>query len=120
MDALFGPIGGSVLRQEVKGHYGDPIVTFKIELEGKPASEVTERIISKLNKADIIFLVSTIESRSQGNRIYLRIDKQYLISQGKIALKDGEDVIKIVISLRQSIDQFKEVLKQYASGNVYT
>ncbi|MEM4955999.1 MAG: RNA-binding domain-containing protein, partial [Metallosphaera sp.] len=101
-------------------HYGDSIVTFKVELEGKIAGEVTQRLLSKLDKGDIIFLLSTIQSRSEGNRIYLRIDKQALISQGRVLLKDGDDVIKIVISLKDNIKQFMEELKRLASGNLYT
>ena len=112
--------GTSITRYDATGHYGDSIVTFKVELEGKIAGEVTQRLLSKLDKGDIIFLLSTIQSRSEGNRIYLRIDKQALISQGRVLLKDGDDVIKIVISLKDNIKQFMEELKRLASGNLYT
>ncbi|MEM4080419.1 MAG: hypothetical protein QXY37_03765 [Metallosphaera sp.] len=52
--------------------------------------------------------------------MYLRIDKQELISRNRVVLKDGEDVIKITISLKDDIAEFREVLRQIASGNLYT
>ncbi|AEB96087.1 MAG: RNA-binding domain-containing protein [Metallosphaera sp.] len=121
LNSLLGNIEGlNVIETKVTGHYGDPILTYRVELEGKQATAVTERIISKLDKGDIVFLLSTLESRSQGNRIYLRIDKQELISRNRVVLKDGEDVIKITISLKDDIAKFREVLRQIASGNLYT
>ncbi|QKQ99902.1 exosome protein [Metallosphaera tengchongensis] len=107
-----------ILRIKVEGHYGDPIITLKADLEGKRATDATSYLLSKLDTADIVYLLSTITSRSQGNRIYIRVDKQALISQRKVLLKDGEDVIKIVLSLKDNIKEFMEVLKQLASGNM--
>lgn len=88
----------NISTNSVQGHYGDKITLIKYEIKGKICEKVFEYILSNLEKTDLIYLISTIDSRVDKSKIHVRIDKQKFLATSKLYLKDGDDVIKIIIS----------------------
>lgn len=89
-----------VSRQTLKGHYGNPITMLKTGFEGDDADRVFLHILENLSEDDRRLIALTIDQRMDGSgNLYLRLDKQkaYL---GKPSLYDGDDVIRIIISIR--------------------
>ncbi|EHP69449.1 MAG: RNA-binding domain-containing protein [Metallosphaera yellowstonensis] len=105
-------------KEELSGHYGDPIIALRVELGGERATNATKAIIKRMEVADLIFMISTMPNRVEGSKIYLRIDKQALLSSNRVFLKDGEDVVKLIISIKGSKERFMEELKEIVSRNM--
>jgi RNA binding exosome subunit len=89
-----------------------------VELGGERATNATKAIIKRMEVADLIFMISTMPNRVEGSKIYLRIDKQALLSSNRVFLKDGEDVVKLIISIKGSKERFMEELKEIVSRNM--
>ncbi|MFP3045534.1 MAG: RNA-binding domain-containing protein [Thermocladium sp.] len=84
---------------QVQGHYGNPITVVKAAIE-KASSEcldvVVKRLLSMLSDADRQLLLLSLDERMDGDKLYLRFNKQSAY-RGLARLDDGGDVIKVVI-----------------------
>jgi len=84
---------------QVQGHYGNPITVVKAAME-KTSSEcldaVVKRLLSMLSDADRQLLLLSLDERMDGDKLYLRFNKQSAY-RGLARLDDGGDVIKVVI-----------------------
>ncbi len=92
---------GSIEIEEVRyeGHYGNPIVRLRVLVKGKKANEVFNHIISSLSESDRNILRLTLWNRvDERGHLYLRVSKQDA-SQGKITLYEGDDVVRIVVTI---------------------
>ncbi|BFI75167.1 RNA-binding domain-containing protein [Sulfurisphaera ohwakuensis] len=122
-----GDFFGSILKfselieTKAEGHYGNSIEIIEYKLSGKNATEVANKIFNSFDYADLILLLSTLDERMEGSKLHLRIDKQRFIAEKKISLKDGDDIIKIIMSFKGKVtEQLKEELKQIANRNLHT
>jgi len=100
---------------EVTGHYGNKIRIIEYKVKDKIADEVFQAILEKLSYSDLLYLLSTLEERFHKGRLYIRLDKQQLI-MNNIALKDGDDVVKITATIIGGKEALSEKLKEIA-GN---
>ena len=108
-----------ISERKVEGHFGNSILIIEYKLPEKNAKEMADKIFSSLDGADIIFLLSTLNERLEGSKLHLRIDKQRLIAEKKIAIKDSDDIIKIVMNFKGKVtEELKEELKQIANRNM--
>ena len=84
---------------QVQGHYGNPITVVKAAM-GKASGEcldvVVKRLLSMLSDADRQLLLLSLDERMDGDKLYLRFNKQSAY-RGLARLDDGGDVIKVVI-----------------------
>lgn len=119
LNSFFGNLldSASVYEQKVEGHYGNSIEIIEYKASGKKAEEISKKIFYSFDVADLLLLLSTFDDRSEGNKLHLRIDKQRLIAEGKISLKDGDDIIKVVVTAK-NINELKDELKELASRNL--
>jgi RNA binding exosome subunit len=109
----------TVDEQKIDGHYGDSIVEIKYIFKGKVCSKILDNLLSRFDKADIIYLLSTLDSRVEKSKVHLRLDKQLLIAKNKLSIKDGDDIIKIIISTGGRVKEFKEELKQFVNRDMH-
>jgi len=110
-----------ISERKVEGYFGNSISIIEYKLSGKNANELVDKIFKSLDSADIIFLLSTLNERLDGSKLHLRIDKQRLIAEKKITIKDSDDVIKIVMSFKGKVtEELKEELKKIASRTMRT
>jgi len=118
---FFGNILNSaeIFETAVEGHYGNSISIIEYRLSDKRAEELADKILNSLDSADLLYLLSTFDQRIEKNKFHLRIDKQRLIAEKKLAIKDSDDVIKIVMNFKGRVtDELKEELKQIANRNL--
>lgn len=84
---------------QVQGHYGNPITVVKAAM-GKASGEcldvMAKRLLSMLSDADRQLLLLSLDERMDGDKLYLRFNKQSAY-RGLARLDDGGDVIKVVI-----------------------
>lgn len=87
--------GGKLRREQLVGHYGDPILLFTLELSDEDrAKAVFDKLKKCLDVAEKSMLVSeAFEERGHEGILYVRLDKQsaYL---GNLKLSD-RDAIKL-------------------------
>lgn len=120
---FFGDIINSseIKEKSVEGHYGNKIEIIEYDVSGKIANELANKLFSSLEYADLIFLISSLDERLEGSKLHLRVDKQGLIANNKITLKDGDDVIKIIIGFKGKVsNELKEELKKIASRTMHS
>ncbi|MEM0174292.1 MAG: RNA-binding domain-containing protein [Sulfolobaceae archaeon] len=100
---------------EVTGHYGNRIKILEYKVLDKVANEVFFKILNNLSLTDLIYLLSTLEDRFSKGKLYLRLDKQQLILNN-ITLKDGDDVVKVTVSIIGGKQALSEKLKEIVNS----
>lgn len=102
--------GGELKREQLVGHYGDPIVLLTLELSDEDkAKAVLDKLEKCLNIAEKSMLVSeAFEEKGQEGILYVRLDKQsaYL---GGLRLSD-RDAIKLEFRIAGSLNALKNEL----------
>ncbi|HEW93713.1 hypothetical protein DRN87_00400 [Candidatus Geothermarchaeota archaeon] len=82
-------------RRDLSGHYGNPLIYCKINLDSRESNTVLTRIRDRLDPIDLQFLKQSIDEYYDRNSLYIRLDKQYLCKgQVKFVITDP---IKIVV-----------------------
>ncbi len=94
----------------VEGHHGNRIQLYKATLASSKAREFFQSILNSFDKADLIFLMSSLDERMDKSRLHLRIDKQAVIADCKPRIKDGDDVIKITVTISGGKTELNEEL----------
>ncbi|MEW5841419.1 RNA-binding domain-containing protein [Nitrososphaera sp.] len=109
--AVEAALGVSGFEEEAsEGHFGNRILLLRANVaNSRQAGELFARIASALNSPDRQHLADYIDEYSdeRGN-LYLRLDKQRLCSNGRVALAES-DAVRI---------KFKPVRRYQPSGNV--
>lgn len=100
---------------QAKGYYKNPITRLIVKFKGKEAEKVAKYIFSLIDSSERNILFTTLDNRldTRTGKLYIRFSKQdaYL---GSVVLFDGDDVIRVVITLRRvrSVEDAKKVLKE--------
>jgi RNA binding exosome subunit len=97
------PLGADipVVKETIlKGLFGDPIVSVKLEITNiKSASDFLDHVIKSLNSLDFTNLIDQLPQRiDESKNLYIRFDKQKAY-QGKTVL-DMHDAIRVKFRLQ--------------------
>ncbi len=85
-------LDGPPSKEELQGHYGNPILHVRYHIISEGAGAVFKRIVSMLPEEPKEELVRSIsEHLDEHNALYLRLDKQ-LIMDGRFGLSDSDPV----------------------------
>jgi len=108
LENVLGSIeGGRLKREQLTGHYGDPIILLTLELSDEDrAKAVLERLKKGLSALEKLTLVSeAFEEKGQEGILYVRLDKQsaYL---GSLKLSN-RDSIKLELRVAGSLEDLK-------------
>jgi len=108
LENVLGSIeGGRLKREQLTGHYGDPIILLTLELSDEDrAKAVLEKLKKGLSALEKLTLVSeAFEEKGQEGILYVRLDKQsaYL---GSLKLSN-RDSIKLELRVAGSLDDLK-------------
>jgi len=120
LDALCNCLGlnrDDLSLEQHEGYHGNVIRVYKAILQRKKAELFIDNLFKKLSKADIVFILSSLEERVEGNRLHLRLDKQALIAECKPTVKDGDDVVKLVITFSGTVDDVASELSSIVKSN---
>ncbi len=100
--ALINLLGSAVIKlietNSLKGHYNNPIKVFRLTLRSRNCSNdnIIKSIATRLPSDDKRLLRISLDSRINGNKLYLRFDKQKLYLNN-LTLSDSDDVVKVII-----------------------
>jgi RNA binding exosome subunit len=82
---------GSLDTRRSEGHYGNTITTVSASLRKGEASGTLDRLREALPHSDLDYIRETLPSRTDGSTLYLRLDKQEMVS-GRVRLSDSGTV----------------------------
>ncbi len=97
---LLLPGGVEVRRVKLKGHHGNPIISFEAAVgQRKLLRELWQRVIEKLRAGELEKLSATASDRMDETcRLHLRFDKQ-LAHAGELVLSESGDAIHLRIKV---------------------
>ncbi|WP_240900015.1 RNA-binding domain-containing protein [Sulfuracidifex metallicus] len=109
-------VEGEIRSDQVKGHFGNYITLLEYRFSKSLAVKAFQDILNKLSSADMIVIITTLSERMEKSKLYLRFDKQYLVAKGELTLKEGNDVVRIMVSFNGPYKEVIKELKQIASN----
>jgi len=92
---LFGIEGDEIEKQEVPGHFGNPILMLHMDLKKKRADQFIKKLVSLIPKDMITEILTNIEERIFESSLYIRFSKQDFVR--KNLTFEESDPIRIAI-----------------------
>ncbi len=65
-----------ISKQELVGHFGNPIFMLHIQIKKIKAYEVVKKLISIMPKSELDLILKDLENRIDNSSLYLRFSKQ--------------------------------------------
>ena len=106
---LFGIDSEEFSRQELTGHFENPIMLLSAKILKKQARSFIEKLVSKIPPEQMDELIESIESRIQESTLHLRLGKQNLVKLAPTLQE--KDAIKLKI-FTPSYNK-KDIVKNY-------
>ena len=95
LNDLFGIENDEIVKHEVPGHFGNPILMLHMDLKKKKADEFIRILVSIIPRDMMIDLLTNIEKRIFESSLYIRFSKQNFVK--KILTLEEKDPIRIAI-----------------------
>ena len=84
-----------ITKQELSGHFGNPILMLHVEVKKKRADQFIKKLVSLIPSDIMMELLTNIEERIFESSMYIRFSKQNLVK--KILALEEKDPIRIAI-----------------------
>lgn len=97
-------------QEKIVGHYGNPILLFRILLTKKRAEEFIRILLSKISRTQLDDVLSNIETYLEDSSLFLRIGKSEFVSNTISLQQDNAIKIKIKIPIYKKDD----IIRTYA------
>ncbi len=95
--------------EKTLGHYGNTILRAKITLTKKRAEEFIKKLVSRISKTQMKYLIENIDLHFENTSLFLRIGKNELVSK-EISLQQNNT---IRIKIKMPIYKKDEISKKY-------
>ena len=115
LNDLFGIEKEDVAKQELSGHFGNPILMLQVEMKKKRADQFIKKLVSLIPRETMSELLTNIEERIFESSMYIRFSKQYFVK--KILALEEKDPIRITIYTptyvkKEIPDTYRKLLNQ--------
>jgi RNA binding exosome subunit len=105
-------------RQDLTGHFENPIVMLHAKIKKKKAQFFVRKLVASIPREQIDTIIEDLENRYEDSTLYLRIGKQSLV-KGEIVLSDKEPVkIKIFTPIYKQADIEETFTRLLAQGTI--
>ena len=95
LNDLFAIEMEEITKQELSGHFGNPILMLHVEIKKKKAAQFIKKLVSLVPRDIMIELLRNIEEQIFESSLYIRFSKQNLVK--KILTLEEKDPIRIAI-----------------------
>ena len=95
LNDLFGIEKEDIAKQELSGHFGNPILMLHVEIKKKRADQFIKKLVSLIPRETMSELLTNIEERIFESSMYIRFSKQSLVK--KILALEEKDPIRFTI-----------------------
>jgi len=115
LNDLFAIEKEDVIKQELSGHFGNPILMLHVEIKMKSADQFIKKLVSLIPREMMSELLTNIEERIFESSMYIRFSKQSLVK--KILTLEEKDPIRIAIYTpiyvkKEIPDTYRKLLNQ--------
>ena len=91
----FGIETDSFSKENLTGHYDNPIILLRAKFKKKEAKKIIEKLVKNIPENDFSQIIDDIENRLENSTLHLRFGKQDLI-KGNV-IPQEKDAIKLKI-----------------------
>ncbi len=95
LNDLFAIESKEIIKKELSGHFGNPILTLHAEIKKKRADQFIKKLVSLIPRDMITDLLTNIEERIFESSLYIRFSKQDFVR--KTLTFEEKDPIRIAI-----------------------
>ena len=95
LNDLFAIEREEITKQELSGHFGNPILMLHVEVKKKRADQFIKKLVSLIPRDTMNELLTNIEERIFESTLYMRFSKQNFVK--KILAFEEKDPIRIAI-----------------------
>ena len=95
LNDLFAIEMEEIAKQELSGHFGNPISMLHVEVKKKRADQFIKKLVSLIPRDTMNELLTKIEEQIFESTLYIRFSKQNLVK--KILTLEEKDPIRIAI-----------------------
>jgi len=95
LNDLFAIEMEEIAKQELSGHFGNPILMLHVEVKKKRADQFIKKLVSLITRDTMNELLTKIEEHIFESTMYIRFSKQNLVK--KILTLEEKDPIRIAI-----------------------
>jgi len=115
LNDLFAIEREEIAKQELSGHFGNPILMLHVEIKKKKASQFIKKLVSLVPRDIMIELLRNIEEQIFESSLYMRFSKQNLVK--KILTLEEKDPMRIAIYTpiyvkKEIPDTYRKLLNQ--------
>ena len=115
LNDLFAIEKEDIAKQELSGHFGNPILMLHVEVKKKRADQFIKKLVSLIPRETMSELLTNIEERIFESSMYIRFSKQNLVK--KILTLEEKDPIRIAIYTpiyvkKEIPDTYRKLLNQ--------
>ena len=109
LSGLFAIEREEITKQELSGHYGNPILMLHVEVKKKRADQFMKKLIALIPSETMNKLLKNIEEQIFESSLYVRFSKQNFVK--KTLVLEEKDPIRITIYTPTYVK--KEIPKTY-------
>ena len=95
LNELLGIEKEEIVKQNLSGHFGNPIFMLHTELKKKRADQFIKKFVSLISRDIMMEMLTNIEELISESSMYIRFSKQNLVK--KILIPEEKDPIRIAI-----------------------
>ena len=95
LNELLGIEKEEIIKQNLSGHFGNPIFMLHAELKKKRADQFIKKLVSLIPKDTMMEILTNIEDLIFESSMYIRFSKQNLVK--RILIPEEKDPIRIAI-----------------------
>ena len=103
-------------RNEIKGHFDNPIILLNTSIEKKRAKNFIHTLISRIPEEQIKRIIDEIPERTINSSFHMRIDRDELL-RGKISTNEKSTIkLKIQIPIynkKETVSEFSKILSPH-------
>ena len=115
LNDLFAIEKEDIAKQELSGHFGNPILMLHVKVKKKRADQFIKKLVSLIPRETMSELLTNIEEQIFESSMYMRFSKQNLVK--KILTLEEKDPIRIVIDTptyvkKEIPDTYRKLLNQ--------
>ena len=115
LNELFGIEKEEISKQELSGHFGNPILLLHVEIKKKRANQFIKKLVSLIPRNTMNKLLTNIEEQIFESSLYIRFSKQNLVKK-KLEFEE-KDPVRIAIYTpiyvkKETPDTYRKLLNE--------
>lgn len=113
---LFGIEESEFTKEQLVGHYENPITFLRVKITKNKASSFIKKLVSQLPQDQLSEVIDNMENRVQDSMLHIRLGKQELVRRNLILQENDAVKVKIYTPVYNKKDTAKIYTNLFASS----